>query len=154
MADTNGPQLLDKLVAQFNLKQQQAVFIEQYLLRSNGTQAAIAAGYSERTAESQASRLLRNAKVATAVEWGRKELSKATDVTREWLIGQAKEVLDSAKAEGAHTAAIGAIKEIGILSGERVEKSERDLNINTHEDRLAALHAKMNDARQPRPTTH
>ena len=46
-------------------KQQQ--FVEEYLVDLNATQAAIRAGYSAKTAEFQASRLLRNAKVQAAI---------------------------------------------------------------------------------------
>ena len=38
-------------------------FVDEYQVDLNGTQAAIRAGYSERTAAQQASRLLRNVKV-------------------------------------------------------------------------------------------
>lgn len=45
-------------------EQRRKLFIEAYLLNGeNGTQAAIAAGFSEKTAASQASRLLKNVKV-------------------------------------------------------------------------------------------
>ena len=44
-----------------------ARFVEEYLIDSNATQAAIRAGYSPHTAESQGCRLLRNVKVSAAV---------------------------------------------------------------------------------------
>lgn len=43
-------------------------FAAEYVIDHNGTRAAIAAGYSERTAESQASRLLTKAKVRKYVD--------------------------------------------------------------------------------------
>jgi phage terminase small subunit len=43
-------------------------FALEYVIDLNGTRAAIAAGYSERTAEVQASRLLSNAKVRRIIE--------------------------------------------------------------------------------------
>jgi phage terminase small subunit len=45
-------------------------FIVEYLIDRNGTQAAIRAGYSARTAAAQASRLLKDVKVQEAVERG------------------------------------------------------------------------------------
>jgi len=45
----------------------QQLFVLEYLKDQNGTQAAIRAGYSPKTAESQSSRLLRNAKVGDAI---------------------------------------------------------------------------------------
>lgn len=59
-----------------NAKQQR--FVAEYLIDLNGTQAAIRAGYSPKSAEVNSSRLLRNAKVAAAVAEGKaKQLSKA-----------------------------------------------------------------------------
>lgn len=49
-----------------NPKQQR--FVAEYLIDLNATQAAIRAGYSAKTAESQASSLLRNPKVAEVVK--------------------------------------------------------------------------------------
>lgn len=49
------------------LKDQQAVFINAYLRHFNATRAAIEAGYSEKTARQQGSRLLSNADIASRV---------------------------------------------------------------------------------------
>jgi phage terminase small subunit len=46
----------------------QALFIKEYLVDLNATRAAIAAGYSERTAEAAGSRLLRHVKVGAEIE--------------------------------------------------------------------------------------
>lgn len=46
----------------------QMLFASEYILDFNGTQAAIRAGYSEKTAAEQASRLLRNVKVRSEIE--------------------------------------------------------------------------------------
>lgn len=46
----------------------QEIFAQEYITDFNGKQAAIRAGYSEKTAESQASRLLRNVKVRSEIE--------------------------------------------------------------------------------------
>lgn len=69
------------------LTQQQRLFVTEYLKDENGTQAGIRAGYSEHTAQQQASRLLCNVLVKTAIEQGQKELiakvQKATGITLE-----------------------------------------------------------------------
>ena len=46
----------------------QIQFAQEYVVDFNGKQAAIRAGYSEKTSESQASRLLRNVKVRSEIE--------------------------------------------------------------------------------------
>ena len=45
------------------LTERERAFVRQYLVDLNGTQAAIRVGYSEKTAASQASRLLRKSDV-------------------------------------------------------------------------------------------
>ena len=49
------------------LTAKQEIFCKEYLIDLNGTQAAIRAGYSEKTAEQQASRMLLNVKVQNRV---------------------------------------------------------------------------------------
>jgi phage terminase small subunit len=63
-------------------------FVQEYLIDLNATQAAIRAGYSERTANEQGSRLLTNVSVRSAIEAAQRdrgERIKATadDVLRE-----------------------------------------------------------------------
>jgi phage terminase small subunit len=68
------------------LSPKQACFVEEYLIDLNGTKAAIRAGYSARTAEVQASRLLRNAKVQVALEDAIQARSKRTEVTADRVV--------------------------------------------------------------------
>jgi phage terminase small subunit len=68
----------------------QQLFIKEYLIDLNGTQAAIRAGYSQKTANEQASRLLANANI-------RAEVQKAMDKRSEDLGIDAKYVLQTIK---------------------------------------------------------
>lgn len=89
------------------------------------------AGYkcaTEEATDANASRLISNAKVAARLAQLRERGAKRAEVTLEWLIGQAQEVLTAAKADAAHAASIAAIKELGVLSGKRVEKQETELS--------------------------
>lgn len=76
------------------LTPKQQRFVEEYLVDLNATQAAIRAGYSERTAESQASRLLRNVKVSTAIEEAQKARSERIEVTQDYVLENLTEVLE------------------------------------------------------------
>lgn len=72
------------------LTPKQQAFVEQYLVDFNGTQAAIRAGYSEKTADQQGSRLLTNVKVQQAILAHRKKLTskvtaKAQDVLDQFI---------------------------------------------------------------------
>ncbi len=68
------------------LNAKQLRFVDEYLIDLNGKQAAIRAGYSAKTAEVQASRLLSLAKVSMAVEVKRKELAHDLGITRERVL--------------------------------------------------------------------
>lgn len=63
------------------LNERQMRFVEAYLIDPNATKAAIAAGYSKRTANEQGSRLLANVSVQQAIEKGRKAAELRTGVT-------------------------------------------------------------------------
>lgn len=61
------------------LTQKQIRFIEEYLVSGVGSRAAIAAGYSEKTARSIASELLRKPAVAAELEQRRNEVRRAAN---------------------------------------------------------------------------
>ena len=61
-------------------------FVDEYLIDLNGTQAAIRAGYSKNTAASQATRLLINANVATAVRKAMERREKRTEITKDRVL--------------------------------------------------------------------
>ena len=65
------------------LSPQQAAFVQVWLIDGNGKQAAIRAGYSPRTAEAQASRLLRSVKVRTAIKHLRQETEQRLELTKD-----------------------------------------------------------------------
>ena len=64
----------------------QRLFVEEYLVDHNATAAAVRAGYSERTAKQQGSRLLTNVDVAAAIEKAREDRTERTEVTQDWVI--------------------------------------------------------------------
>ncbi len=68
------------------LTEKQQRFVEEYLIDLNGTQAAIRAGYSARTANEQASRLLANVSVQQTVSERMAERSKRTGVNQDRVI--------------------------------------------------------------------
>ncbi len=71
-----------------DLTPKQAEFARQYLLDLNATQAAIRAGYSAKTAQEQASRLLSNVMVRRLVEDLQKARSESTGVTADRVISE------------------------------------------------------------------
>jgi hypothetical protein len=78
------------------LTAKQARFVEEYLCDLNATQAAIRAGYSQKTAAVQGSRLLTNVKVAGAIRGGLEERSRRTEITQDWVMAELKENVERA----------------------------------------------------------
>lgn len=68
------------------LTPKQEMFCKEYVVDINATQAAIRCGYSEKTAEQQASRLLSNAKVAQRVQELMDKRSAKTEITAEKIL--------------------------------------------------------------------
>jgi len=71
----------------FSMTPKQARFVDELQIDHNATQAAIRAGYSERTAAEQGSRLLRNVKVAAAIQAAQIEISEHLAVTADRVVG-------------------------------------------------------------------
>lgn len=70
----------------------QAAFAEEYLIDLNGTQAAIRAGYSARTAHIAAHKLLAKPAIAARVAELKRARSEALAVDAQWVLEQAVEV--------------------------------------------------------------
>lgn len=63
------------------LTDKQKRFVDEYLIDLNATQAAVRAGYSEKTAYSQGQRLLKNVEVAEAIRIGQAKAAETAEVT-------------------------------------------------------------------------
>lgn len=70
------------------LTPQQREFVNAYLAVPNAHRAALVAGYSERSAASYGSELLRNAKVRKAIDKEHQQRAEAWAVTKERVIGE------------------------------------------------------------------
>lgn len=74
------------------LTPKQAAFVREYLADLNATQAAVRAGYSERTAKQQGQRLLTKADVAAAIAAAQAERSARTQVTTDAVVAELAKV--------------------------------------------------------------
>lgn len=79
--------------------------MSEYLIDSNGKRAAISAGYSAKTAEAQASRLLRNVKVAEALKVKNERVAARAEVTKEKVLAGLMKEAENAEAPSARVAA-------------------------------------------------
>ena len=105
------------------LTPRQQRFVSEYLQDLNATQAAIRAGYSEKTADSAGPRLLGNVRVRVAIEAGKAAIAERAEIDQDWVVERLKEVRDASMKETtagtAHNpaAANRSIELIGKLSG-------------------------------------
>jgi len=132
------------------LSPKQTRFVQEYLIDLNGKRAAIRVGYASRSAEVQASRMLRNAKVQKALEAAMQARSRRTEVSSDQVLEElAKiafanfrdywpkegETLDLHRLDRDRTA---AIEELTVVETVRGDVLHRRTRLKMH-DKLAAL---------------
>ena len=69
-----------------NLNEMQKRFVDEYIIDLNATQAAIRAGYSEKTAYSQGQRLLKNVEIQTLIQQRKEDRSERTEITQDMVL--------------------------------------------------------------------
>ena len=105
------------------MNEKQELFVQHYILTRNATEAAKAAGYSERSAHNQGYRLLQDEEVRQRVYDAEQEMTTTLDV-----ISELEDQYPYAKGHG-HTNS--AIKALEILSRVRGNKSDEEDILNT-----------------------
>lgn len=76
------------------LTKKQKVFVKEYLIDLNATQAMIRAGYSAKTANEAGSRMLAKVSVKKAIEESLAERSEKLDITAEYVLNGLKTVAE------------------------------------------------------------
>jgi phage terminase small subunit len=76
------------------LTPKQKRFVSEYLLDLNATKAAVRAGYSEKTAEQQGYRLLRNVQVAEAVQKAVADRAERKSLSADYVIDGIVETIE------------------------------------------------------------
>lgn len=76
------------------LTAKQKMFVQEYLVDLNATQAAIRAGYSEKTACEQGARLLANVKVQRSIQEAMKKREKRVEVNQDYVISKLLEITE------------------------------------------------------------
>ena len=85
-----------------SLTAKQKRFCDEYLIDLNATQAAIKAGYSEKTAYRTGADNLRKPQIEEYIEKRQKELSRSTEITQERVIKELALIAFSNNADYAH----------------------------------------------------
>lgn len=74
------------------LTDKQEAFCLEYIIDLNATQAAIRAGYSEKTANAQAGRLLSKVSIQEEISRRKSERSESTKIDAEYVLNRLKEI--------------------------------------------------------------
>ena len=91
-------------------------FCQEYIVDSNGTQAAIRAGYSIKTAQEQASQLLSILMVKEYISQLQAELGEKIDHDRDIAISILHEALALARHKGDNQGRVSACRELNSIS--------------------------------------
>lgn len=75
------------------LTPKQEAFVREYLIDLNATQAAIRAGYSQKTANEQGARLLANVSIASAIDVLKLKREVKTEITAEWVLNAIRDTI-------------------------------------------------------------
>jgi len=127
-------------------------FVDEYLIDLNGTQAAIRAGYSARSAMNHASGLLRHPEIRNAIEAAQAARRQRMQLTADWVVQRLRieaERTGEGSSHSARVAALGwAMKLLGLCKEDapHPDRPRIDLAKLTDEQKrvtLLALRAAM-----------
>jgi phage terminase small subunit len=111
-----------------SLNARQQKFVNAYLVSGNATSAAVAAGYSEKTAKQIGSRLLTNVDVAAAVNTKQEKAAEKAELTLQSHLDALNALRDQAADAEQFSAAVSAEVSRGKAAGLYVERSEQKLS--------------------------
>lgn len=144
----------------YKLNDKQKRFALEYLKDLNATQAAIRAGYSEKTAYSIGQRLLKNVEIKALIEEEQKKVAEKTGLSAEWVVVELMDLVRICKAavpvmrkEGKELVetgeykidSFGANKALELLGrhldmfGERTP-GDTNITLNLNQSLVMALH--------------
>ena len=107
----------------------QEAFVREYLIDLNATQAAIRAGYSERTAGSVGNENLKKPEIAAAIAAAQQKVAEKAEMTVDQHMTDLKRIRDAAFNEGKFSAAASAEIARGKVAGFYVDRVEMDAKV-------------------------
>lgn len=112
------------------LTAKQQRFVDEYLVDLNATQAAIRAGYSEKTAYSIGNENLKKPEIAAAVAAAQEKLAGKLEITAEKVLRDLEDLRVLAIKDGAYGPAAKAIELHGKHIGMFVDRRETTIKDN------------------------
>lgn len=115
-------------MADGKLTAKQEAFCREYLIDLNATQAAIRAGYSEKTAKDIACENLAKPNIAQKIAELSEARSKRTEVDADYVLKRAKMIHESCWNEGDAKNSIAALKLVGDHIAVQAFKQQTELS--------------------------
>lgn len=134
--------------ALLRLNDKQRLFVEEYLVDLNATQAAIRAKYGEKGAHTQGWRLLRNVEVAKAVRLGLADMAERCHLSQAWVREGLKRNVRKAWDKDELPAANRGLQLLGQSLG--MFSEDLNVNLNTSEPAKVVMYFPDN-GRGPKP---
>ena len=131
-------------------------FVAEYLIDLNATQAAIRAGYSEKTARFIGAENLTKPNIAAAVAAAVAKRSERTEITQDYVLAAIVDTVERCQAEDGYNPH-AALKGLELLGRHLAMFTDKTINRTTIEDLTdAEIDAKLAayDAARPPRTTH
>jgi len=91
----------------------QRQFVREFVKDLNATQAAIRAGYSVKGAESIGCQLIKNTKVAQAIEEAQEQQEKASGITEDYILAGIRDAIDMARTKGQAAIVLKGLELLG-----------------------------------------
>lgn len=119
------------------LTAKQEMFCKEYLIDLNATQAAIRAGYSEKTAQQVGSENLLKPVISEKIKSAMDKRSKKTEINAEWVLKQAVDMFKICKEAGELNTSKGFLELAGKHCDVNAfkERVEIDANVQVTEIR-------------------
>ena len=139
-----------------SLTPKQERFVAEYLIDLNATQAAIRAGYSEKTAQMIGSENLSKPLIADAVQKALAERSERTEITQDYVLTSIMETMEQRKGTGEHGNPNAVLKGAELL-GRHLAMFTDNKTVTHHDgDRLDAVLERMGQNAKPigHPRSH
>lgn len=95
------------------LTPKQEAFVREYLIDLNATQAAIRAGYSEKTAHVIGHENLSKPEIAAAIAEAKTERAEKCGIDAAWVLREAKRTYEACHAADKLSEAVSALKLVG-----------------------------------------
>ena len=131
-------------------------FVAEYLIDLNATQAAIRAGYSEKTAYSIGQENLKKPDIASAISAAQAKRAERTEITQDYVLTSIMETMEQRKGTGEHSNPNAVLKGAELLGRHLAMFTDKKTVTHLDGDRLDAVLERMGQNAKPigHPRSH